>query len=183
MFDILNDIPYNGIMVNDKKRYSCCIIGHRKIEENINLIEKFINLIEKENITIFNFGFYGEFNDLCYKVLLKLKIKYSQIKLVLYSLNNEVAYTFEEAEHIKQRYEKQNKFFPHKCFDEINYLEDIDETKFKFACVLRNKKLINESDYCLFYCRENYTLSNNRNSGTKIAYECAKEQNKNIILI
>ncbi len=183
MFDILNNIPYDGIMVNESKRYSCCIIGHRKIEENINLIEKFVNLIEKEKVLVFKFGFYGEFNDLCYKVLLKLKLKYSQIKLVLYSLNNEVAYTFEEAEQIKQKYEKQNRVFSYKCFDEINYLEDIDETKLKYAYVLRNKKLIDESDFCLIYYRKNYSLPNNRNSGTKIAYEYAQKQNMDIVLI
>lgn len=162
---------------------SCCIIGHRKIEENINVIEKLVDLIENYNISVFKFGFYGEFNDLCYKVLLKLKLKYSHIKLVFYSLNNEIAFTFEEADKYKQKYEKQKKVFPYKCFDEIIYLYDIDETKFKYACVLRNKKLIDESDYCLIYFRENYSLPNNRNSGTKIACEYAKDEDKNIIFI
>lgn len=172
-------------MVNKSKNYSCCIIGHRKIIDNIEKIktlieQQFINLIEKENVKIFNLGYYGEFNDLCYNVLNSLKIKY-QIKTVLFSLNNEFAFTFDEAEQYLSKYK--NKKFPYKIFDEIKYLNNIDETKFKYACVLRNKNLIDESDYCLFYNKENYVLSNNRNSGTKIAFDYAKKQNKNIILI
>ena len=162
---------------------SCCIIGHRKINERICVIEKLKDLIEKKNISIFKFGFYGEFNDLCYNKLLGLKERYPQIQLILYSLNNEIAFTFEEAEDYLSKYKRRNKSFPYKCFDDIVYLRDIDETKFKYACVLRNKKLIDESDFCLFYHRQNYSLSNNRRSGTKIAFDYAQEMKKNIILI
>lgn len=169
-------------MVNKSKYYSCCIIGHRKVVDNINLQEIFINLIEKENISIFNFGNYGEFNDLCYQILLNLKNKYPQIKMIFYSLNNEIGFTFEEADRYKIKYEKQNKNFPYKCFDEIVYLNDIDETKFKLACVLRNKKLVDESDYCMIYYRKNYVLPNKANSGTKIVYEYATKQKKKILL-
>lgn len=162
---------------------SCCIIGHRKVCDKINFEDIFVQLIEKENIYIFNFGNYGEFNDLCYQTLLNLKLKYSQIKLIFYSLNNEISFTFEEAKSYEIKYKKRNKNFPYKCFDKIIYLNDIDETKFKYACVLRNKKLINESDYCFIYYRENYSLPNNRRSGTKIAYDYAFAKNKKIILI
>ena len=142
----------------------------------------FLDLIEKKNINTFNFGFYGQFNDLCYEVLLGLKQIYPQIQLILYSLNNEVAYTFEEAEQHQSQYKRKNKSFPYKCFDEIVYLKNIDESHFKFACVLRNKNLIDESEYCVIYFRKDYSLPHNRNSGTKIAYEYAKEQKKKIII-
>lgn len=86
-------------MVNQTKENSCCVIGHREVN-NLNhqlLTDKFKNLIEKYNVTIFKFGNYGKFNNLCYKILCELKLQYQQIKLVLYSLCNEIAYTFEEA--------------------------------------------------------------------------------------
>lgn len=162
---------------------SCCVIGHRTVDKNINLTETLVDLIKNKNITEFKFGFYGEFNDLCYKAILSLKPTYPQIKLVLYSLNNEFAYTFDEAEQIINKYERRNKPFLYKCFDNIIYLEDIDETKLKYAYVLRNKKLIDESEFCLFYYRENYSLPNKRNSGTKIAYDYASKQKKKIIII
>ena len=84
-------------MVNYIKENSCCIIGHRKINENINLYNVLLDLIENRNVSVFNFGNYGEFNDLCYNFLSTLKASGKQIKLVLYSLNNEIAFTFEEA--------------------------------------------------------------------------------------
>ena len=141
-----------------------------------------MDLIENRNVSVFNFGNYGEFNNLGYNFLSILKARGKNIKLVLYSLNNEVAFTFEEAEQYKNKYKNQNKKFPYKCFDEIIYLNDIDETKFKYACVLRNKKLIDESDFCMIYFRENYSLPDNRNSGTKFAYDYACKQKKKMII-
>lgn len=173
-------------MVNENKDYSCCVIGHRKIKEflfvSMATYDGLVDLIENRNVSIFKFGCYGEFNDLCYNTLLGLKKRYPQIKLVLYSLNNEIAYTFEEAEQYQSQFGRKNKPFPYKCFDEIVYLNDIDETKFKLACVLRNKKLIDESDYCMIYYRKDYSLPNNRNSGTKIAYEYACKHKKKMII-
>ena len=67
---------------------SCCIIGHRKINEEMVEFEQklkniFFDLIENKHIYTFNFGNYGEFNDLCHKLLLELKREFPQIKLVL----------------------------------------------------------------------------------------------------
>lgn len=178
-------------MVNENKKNSCCIIGHRTIEDDVEkLFEKIGSyvkyLVENKNVTIFKFGFYGAFNDMCYNLIAGLKIYNPQIKLVLYSLNNEIAYTFEEAELYQKHYNRKNKDFTFKCFDEILYLNDIDETKFKHACVLRNKKLIDESDYCMIYFRNDYSLPTKndmpRNSGTKIAYDYAVKQKKKILI-
>ncbi len=175
-------------MVNQTKENSCCVIGHREVN-NLNqqlLTDKFKNLIEKYNVTIFKFGNYGKFNNLCYKILRELKLQYQQIKLVLYSLCNEIAYTFEEAEKYQSQYNRRNTKFKYKCFDEIIELKDIDESKFKYACVLRNKRLIDESDFCVIYYRESYSLpcSNgvHRNSGTKIAFEYAIKKNKKVFI-
>ena len=173
-------------MVNENKNYSCCIIGHRKIKEFMLVTmatrDKLIDLIKNRNVSVFKFGYYGEFNDFCYKTLSGLKFIYPHIKLILYTLNNEIAYTFEEAEQYKSKSKIRDKDFKYQCFDEFVYLDDIDETKFKYACVLRNKKLIDESDFYLIYHREDYSLPNNRNSGTKIAYDYACKQKKKMII-
>ena len=176
-------------MVNEIKKNSCCIIGHRKInseELQLKLKNLFLDLINKENVTIFNFGKLGEFNDLCYKILIGIKKENPSIKLIVYALSDEIVYTFEEAEDYRNKYNRKEKEFKFKCFDEIIELRDIDETKFKYACVLRNKQIIDNSDLCVIYYKENYTLpsknSQIRNSGTKIAYEYASKQNKKIII-
>ena len=161
----------------------CCIIGHRSVLNSDvvvkELIQKISDLVENKNVTNFIFGNYGEFNTLAYDSLYNLKLNsYPYIKLISYSLKNECFYTFEEYSNLKN---KNNKKFM--VFDEIVYLWDIDETKFKYSQVLRNKKMIKDSDYCLFYYRENYNLANNRKSGTKIAFKYAKDLNKNVITI
>lgn len=170
-------------MVNEIKNYSCCLIGHRKIEDIEDVTKKLkstlINLIEKENVTTFLFSANGEFNDLCYKIVNELKSIY-KLTTIFYSRREEYAFTFEEKEHYSY---KSKKPFPYKCFDEIIENEKIHNAYFKQSYVLRNKLLIENSDYCVFYYKENYILSNNRNSGTKIAFNYAKELNKKIITL
>jgi len=161
----------------------CCLIGHRKVEDIDKVTEKLkstlINLIEKENVTIFLFGANGEFNDLSYKIINELKSVY-KLKTIFYSRRDEYAFTYEE----KERYSyKSKKPFPYKCFDEIIENENIHNANLKQSYVLRNKQIIENSNFCIFYYKENYNLGFNRNSGTKIAYNYAKELNKKIILI
>lgn len=161
----------------------CCLIGHRKVENIVKVTEKLkttlINLIEKENVTTFLFGANGEFNDLCYKIVNELKSVY-KLKTIFYSRYNEYAFTYEE----KERYSyKSKKPFPYKCFDEIIEDETIHNAMLKYSYVLRNKKIIEESDFCLIYYRENYNLPNNSNSGTEIAFNYAKKIKKQIIKI
>ena len=170
-------------MVNEIKNYSCCLIGHRKVGEIEKVTEKLkstlVNLIEKENVTTFLFGANGEFNDLCYKIVNELKSNY-KLKTIFYSRRDEYAFTYEEKENYSY---KSKKPFPYKCFDEIVENEKVHNAYFKQSYVLRNKLIIENSDYCIFYYKENYNLGFNRNSGTKIAVEFAKELNKNIIII
>jgi len=161
----------------------CCLIGHRKVEdiENVskNLKAALINLIEKQNVSTFLFGANGEFNDLCYKIINELKQKY-KLKTIFYSRCDEYAFTFEE----KERYTYKSKNpFPYKCFDEIIENSKVHLANIKQSYVLRNKLIINSSDFCLFYYKENYNLGLNRNSGTKIAYEYAKELDKVIVMV
>lgn len=170
-------------MVNGIKNYSCCLIGHRKIENIEDVTKKLkstlINLIEKENVTTFLFGANGEFNDLCYKIINQLKSIY-KLTTIFYSRRDEYAFTYEEKERYSYRSKKP---FPYKCFDEIIEDEIVHSAYLKQSYVIRNKLIIKNSDFCVFYYKENYNLGFNRNSGTKIAVEFAKELNKNIIII
>lgn len=168
---------------------SCCIIGHRKINATKEFVEKIketlLNLVIHKNVDRFLFGNNGEFNDLCYKLVNELKNKFSNIKTVFYSRYDEVAFTFEEKENYD--YKSKTKPFPYKCFDEIVEDEQVHQANGKYSFVLRNKVMIENSDFCLFYYLKDYQLpkmfGKQRNSGTKIAYEFAVECAKNIILI
>ena len=65
---------------------TCCIIGHRTINETeelkSKLIEIFENLITEKQVHTFLFGSKSKFNDLCYQIVTNLKEKYNQIKRI-----------------------------------------------------------------------------------------------------
>lgn len=174
-------------MVNEIKNYSCCIIGHRKINATNDFVEKVKSelkeLIVNKHVIRFLFGSNGEFNDLCYKVVNELKQDFPYIKTIFYSRYDEIAFTFEEKE--QYDYKSKTKPFPYKCFDEIIENEQVHKYSGKYSYVLRNKILIQESGICLFYFKDDYRLPNigdkKRNSGTKIAYNFAKQEGKYIV--
>ena len=60
----------NTSLINRK---ACSVFGHRKIEitENLkdSLREYFRNLILNDNVKIFYFGGFGEFDELCWQIV------------------------------------------------------------------------------------------------------------------
>ncbi|MCI9518237.1 MAG: hypothetical protein HFK08_03140 [Clostridia bacterium] len=147
---------------------SCCFIGHRKIENKLYLYEQIKlcveNLITKSNITIFLFGSHSEFNDLCLKVVSDLKDKYPYIKRV---------YIRAEYEYISDDYKNYLLTF----YEETYYSEKAHNAN-KLVYVKRNEELIDSSNICVFYYKNNVTRS-----GTTIAFEYAQKRKKKIIEI
>lgn len=60
------------------------------------------------------------------------------------------------------------------CIRKDNFGDEINNIE-------RNNALIDESDYCVFYCGENIVFQSTTNSETKFAYLYAKQKNKTII--
>lgn len=154
-------------------------IGHRKIEITNELIVSLKATIIKLitlGATNFLFGSKSQFNDLCYSITVELKKTFSNIKII---------YVRAEFENINQHY--------------TNYLlQSYDETYFpsevigagRLSYIIRNKTMIDKSDYVVMYYNSNYVpqnkkirknLNNLSNSGTHIAYQYAKSKNKKII--
>lgn len=159
---------------------SCTFIGHRKIEINNTLIDNLTSVVEKlineENVLRFYFGSKSEFNTLCYDVVTNLKTKYTNIQRV----------------YVRAEYN-------YKKADEI-YLEDFEDTYYpdkiknsgRYAYVERNQIMIDNSDHCIFYYKEDYKTDVNKKlgfaevptkSGTKLALDYAKKSKKNILII
>ena len=142
----------------------CSIIGHRDVvlnETNItNVSTIFEKLINNHN-EVFLFGSNSNFNNQCYSIISKLKMKYTNIKriwvraeypILPYSYNNYVKSHFEYT------------FFSNKL-----------KNSKKFIYISRNKLMIDYSDVCVFF----YDYSKpNKHSGTKIAYEYAMKKIK-----
>lgn len=176
----------------------CCFIGHRKINYSKELeekLEKIIeNLIIEFNVFTFLFGSRSEFNDLCHKVVTKLKEKYPKVRRVMYTCKSESCTLENEREKFEQLISK----FIGSNSELLGYEEECEfKTKYvsgRASYIERNQAMINESDYCIFYYDEFYNLPLKKiskqgksyykaNSGTKLAFNYAKRKNKKIINI
>lgn len=159
------------------KQKKCCFIGHRKInitDELKNRLTAIIeNLIVYENVDTFFFGSKSMFDDLCYKIVSKLKEKYPNIKRIY--IRAEFPYIDEDFKaYLLQRFE--DTYYPDKILGAG-----------RAAYVERNIEMINQSDYCVVYYNENYQPPRRKNSskslndyqpksGTKIAHDYAKKK-------
>ena len=165
-------------MSNEK---ACCFFGHRKIDKTPELIDRLTKeievLITEKDVGIFYFGSKSQFDDLCHKVVTKLKEKYPHIKRVyVRSAFQHIPDWYEDS--LLQNYE--DTFFP----------EHIEKAG-RASYVERNQEMINKSDFCVVYYDENYAppRRNSRRdltdyqpkSGTRLAYDYAVKKGKEII--
>lgn len=176
------------------KNKACCFIGHREIkitEELKKGIYAYVeHLILNENVKNFLFGSRSEFNVLCHSVVTELKGKYSEIKRIVYTCKSEIAMKESERYKWESIYSliKGRQIYLLWVEEEFDY-----KTKYvsgKGAYVERNQAMIDDSDYCVFYYNENYSVPERAKSnamicckpksGTAIAYKYAKLKNKHI---
>ena len=153
-----------------KREYACCFIGHRDTpvtEELKNKLTQIIeNLVRQDNVYTFLFGSQSRFDDVCRNVVTKLKEKYPYIKRI---------YVRAEYPRIDENYENYLlQFF------EYTYFPKRVENAGRAVYVKRNLEMIDNSKYCVAYYDEKY-LPQNRNSGTKIAYEYAVKSGSIVI--
>lgn len=148
----------------------CSFFGHSSIskEENIEILTRkiettLINLIEKQDYSIFYFGGFGEFDNLCYKIVTILKQKYPFIKRI-YCLEDE-------------KYLNKLKFnLDYNEYEDYIYLP-LNFDWWYTRIFYRNCSIVDTSDLIIFYIR------NTKNSGAYKTYKYAVKQNKNILKI
>ena len=160
---------------------SCCFIGHRTITETPALCDKIkstvIRLIQEEDVGFFFFGSKSQFNDLCLKIVSEIKTAYPDIKLV---------YVRSKERFINQT--KKDALL--KIYDDTLMPSDIENAG-KASYVERNQRMIDASDFCVFYFDSRYepplktqfaspSLQFSK-SGTMVAYQYALQRKKNII--
>ena len=153
------------IVVNN----TCCVFGHRIINETVELRTKLIKTIErlitKENVDTFLFGSKSRFNSLCYELVTNLKEKYPHIKRI---------YVRAEFPVINDDY----KAYLLELYEDTFYPEKIKGSG-RAAYVERNYEMINKSKYCIVYYDE-ANAPTTRKSGTRIALDYAVKQKRNI---
>ncbi len=166
-------------MSENRNEKDCCFIGHRAVanaEETRKLLyREILKLIKSESVRTFLFGSRSEFNELCHAVVTDLQIVYPDIKRVMYSCRSECACMESERE-------KTNSLYSRLLNRPIKLLGYEEERKFPYyltsgraSYVQRNKSMIDDSDYCIFYYCDGYTPKSGGRSGTRMAYEYAEK--------
>ena len=150
------------------KEKSAFFTGHRQIKEDIlKISDDVFNIIEKlynENgVKDFYAGGAIGFDTICAKCVLKLKEKFSDVKL-----------------HLILPYLYQDERFNNAQKSEYNYIKNMaDEVQilsqfyYKNCMLIRNRALINSAKYCICYLRKSsggtvYTVSHAIDEGAKI---------------
>ncbi len=176
----------------------CSFFGHRNANltnEQMEELKKIIeDLIVSKDVKVFLFGSKSYFNSLCHKIVTDLKEKYPFIIRKCYTCQSESCFleidkTYWEKvfEHLKK--EKVNIY----CFEEKVEIES-NVAYGRASYIERNKEMINNSDYCVFYYDKNYkpkskkyskqnVFSYTPKSGTALAYLFAKQKKKIIMNI
>ena len=134
----------------------------------------------------------SNFNNFCHYVVTELKIKFPKIKRVFYSCKNEKCIFEKDRESLEKGFYISTK----KPVKFCAYEQEVEhKTKFisgRASYIERNKAMILDSDFCVFYYDETYKpelrkISKNSigyyqpKSGTAIAYNFAKQKKKTII--
>ena len=149
----------------------CAIIGHRKIIVTNDLKEKIkdtlIKLITIENVNVFIFGSKSMFDNVCYEIVSELKNQFPNIYRE--QIRAEYPVISEEYDNYLKR------------FYENSYYYDKTLKTGKLSYIKRNEIMINKSDFCLFYCNQNYLPKKQTASGTILAFNYATSKNKHII--
>ena len=132
--------------------YSLCVFGHRNMtfteQDEIDLYKLFEDFIVNKRVGIFNFGGFGDFDDLAHKVASKLKEKYPFIKRV---------YICEDYKFISRPH-KRPKWLKDEDYEEITYL-DLNFDYWYSRIYYRNCGIIDHSDYCVFCVDETVEYS------------------------
>ena len=152
------------------KTNTCCFIGHSAIFETEELKTQLREIIEKliveNSVDTFLFGSKSRFNSLCLELVTKYKEKYPHIKRV---------YVRAEYPYISEHY----KNYLLESYEDTYYPENIINSG-RVAYIERNYEMINNSHFCVFYYDEDIAQII-RKSGTKIAFNYAVKNKKNII--
>lgn len=175
---------------------TCSFLGHRKINETNKLKQNLKNtindLIVNHNVSVFLFGSRSDFISLCKEIVTQLKKIHPHIKRIAYTCASEGCTLESEREQTESMYLRLYKKEVHLIGVDQEFEHKNKYVAGKASYVERNKAMIDDSDICIFYYDENYIPPQRKRSkkdvrhyqpksGTKIAYEYAKQKGKIII--
>lgn len=160
---------------------TCCFIGHRKIKKSAVLAEQLRTIIDgliRQGVTDFIFGDHSEFDSLCYDVVSELKDHYPNVRRTHYRTD------YPDADNYTMQF-LLGGYEDSVCPERV-------VAAGRSAYVERNQSMILASDFCVFYYNKDYLppvrkeskrslTTYQPRSGTRLAYDFAKANNKTII--
>lgn len=145
----------------------CSFFGHRDIEITESLYARthaeILNAVDS-GCRIFYFGGFGDFDELCYKIVTKIKEENPELQI-------KRVYCVTQERYLRKR----SRYFDPEAYDDVIYLVPSFEGWYK-SIYFRNCAMIDESDFVLFYAEER------ENSGAFKAYKYAKKQKDKTIV-
>ncbi len=145
----------------------CSFFGHRNVEKTdelyITITAEILRAIAF-GCRIFYFGGYGDFDELCYDAVTKIKEEKPELKIErIYCVSQE-------------RYLTKNvRYFNRDNYDEVIYLVPSFEGWYK-SIYFRNCAMIDNSDYVIFFAEQR------EDSGAYKAYKYAKKKKNTYIV-
>ena len=145
----------------------CSFFGHRDITVTDKLYtntEKEIMRVLNEGCRTFYFGGYGDFDDLCYQIVTKIKNARTDLSI-------ERVYCVSQERYLR----KKVRYFNPDDYDDIIYLTPSFEGWYK-SIYFRNCAMIDQSTFVIFYAEAR------ENSGAYKAYKyAARKKGKDIV--
>ncbi len=143
---------------------ACCFFGHRDVFDPVDdfLYNKICELIENENVTEFLVGDHGDFDKASASAVRKVRLTHGNIRLTLVR-----PYFSDEL--------NSNKDFYNTLYDDVVIPAEAAQAHFKAAITKRNKWMIDQSDFCIFYVLR-------ENGGAYTALKYAEKKGKNVVL-
>lgn len=139
----------------------CSFFGHRDVEITENLYATTAAEIKKSvefGCRIFYFGGYGDFDELCYKIVTQIKEEQPNLEIKRIYCVAQEKYLW-----------KKVRYFNAEDYDEVIYLQPSFEGWYK-SIYFRNCAMIDKSDYVIFYAEDK------ENSGAFKAFKYAKKK-------
>ena len=144
---------------------SCTFAGHSTAPDTLKseLVAAVTELIENKGVTTFYVGNHGRFDALSASAVRAVKQNYKDIRMIL--VVPKMSSTIEN-----------NKDYYSDMYDEILIPAESDAAHYKAMITVRNRWMVDNSDYIITYIRREY-------GGAYNTYKYAKKQNISIIAL
>lgn len=149
------------------KEKICTFFGHREVDVTDNLYtmaaDEIMRAIES-GCRVFYFGGYGDFDDLCYKIVTKISCENEELKIKRIYCVSQERYLY-----------KKVRYFNRDDYDDVIYLMPSFDGWYK-SIYFRNCAMIDQSEFIIFYAETK------EDSGAYKAYKYAKRKKDKYIV-